>query len=68
MPREGTINWDELFKAFKEINFEGNLFLENFSSSILGMRQAVSLWQTSAHNAEELAIGSLQFLKQKLEF
>ncbi len=31
---EGTVNWDELFKALKEINFEGNLVLENFSSSI----------------------------------
>jgi D-psicose/D-tagatose/L-ribulose 3-epimerase len=65
MPGEGTVNWDELFRGLKAINFEGNLVLENFSSSIQGMQQAVSLWQTSPHNADELAIGSLAFLKQK---
>lgn len=60
---EGTVNWAELFKALKEINFEGNLVLENFSSSIPGMQQMVSLWQKSPHDAEELARGSLEFMK-----
>uniref|UniRef100_A0A494G9U2 Xylose isomerase-like TIM barrel domain-containing protein n=1 Tax=Solanum lycopersicum TaxID=4081 RepID=A0A494G9U2_SOLLC len=64
---EGTVNWDELFKALKEINFEGNLVLENFSSSIPGMQQKVSLWQTSPYDAEELAKGSLKFLKDNLK-
>ncbi|MCP2028441.1 D-psicose/D-tagatose/L-ribulose 3-epimerase [Flavobacterium sp. HSC-32F16] len=66
MPGEGTVNWDDLFKGLKAIDFEGNLVLENFSSSIPGMQQAVSLWQTSPHNAEDLAIGSLNFIKQKI--
>lgn len=61
---EGTVNWGELFKALKEINFEGRLVLENFSSSIPGMQQMVSLWQKSPYNAEELALGSLKFLKK----
>lgn len=64
---EGTVNWDELFKALKEIDFEGNLVLENFSSSIPGMQSSVSLWQKSPHNAEELAIESLNFMKKNLE-
>ena len=66
MPGEGTVNWDELFKGLKEINFEGNLVLENFSSSVPGMQQAVSLWQPSAHDAEALAKGSLAFIKQRV--
>lgn len=61
---EGTVNWAELFNALKEINFEGNLVLENFSSSIPGMQQMVSLWQKSPYDAEELALGSLKFLKK----
>lgn len=63
---EGTVNWNELFKALNEINFEGNLVLENFSSSIPGMQQAVSLWQKSPHDAEELARGSLEFMKNHI--
>lgn len=61
---EGTINWDEFFSALKKINFEGNLVLENFSSSVSGMQQMVSLWQKSPYNAEELALGSLNFMKK----
>lgn len=60
---EGTVNWIEFFKALQEINFEGNLVLENFSSSIPGMQQMVSLWQKSNYDAEELAEGSLRFIK-----
>ena len=67
MPGEGTVNWAELFSALKEIDFEGNLVLENFSSSVPGMQQAVSLWQTSPHNALELALGSLAFIKKGME-
>lgn len=60
---EGTVNWNELFRALKETDFEGNLVLENFSSSIPGMQQMVSLWQKSPYNADQLADGSLEFLK-----
>ncbi|GEJ43984.1 sugar phosphate isomerase/epimerase [Chryseobacterium sp. ON_d1] len=63
---EGTVNWKEFFSALKKINFEGNLVLENFSSSIAGMQEKVSLWQTSPYNAQELAEGSLAFLKKNL--
>jgi D-psicose/D-tagatose/L-ribulose 3-epimerase len=61
---EGTVNWNKLFNALKAIDFEGNLVLENFSSSIPGMQQMVSLWQKSPHDAEELALGSLAFMKK----
>ncbi len=64
---EGTINWSELFDALNEIDFEGNLVLENFSSSVPGMQQAVSLWQKSPYNAEELALGSLDFIRKHLK-
>lgn len=63
---EGTVNWNQFFDALREINFEGNLVLENFSSSIPGMQQMVSLWQKSPYNAEQLALGSLNFIKQNL--
>lgn len=61
---EGTVNWTELFLALKKINFNGNLVLENFSSSIEGMQQMVSLWQKSTYDADELATKSLKFLQE----
>jgi len=51
--------------ALKEIDFEGNLVLENFSSSVPGMQQMVSLWQKSPHDADALAKGSLDFMKSR---
>ncbi|WP_294283889.1 sugar phosphate isomerase/epimerase family protein [uncultured Chryseobacterium sp.] len=62
---EGTVNWDQLFAALKEIDFEGNLVLENFSSSVPGMQQMVSLWQKSPYDADTLAAGSLDFMKSR---
>lgn len=62
---EGTVNWDQLFAALKETDFDGNLVLENFSSSVPGMQQMVSLWQQSPHDADALAKGSLEFMKSR---
>ncbi|WP_294298365.1 sugar phosphate isomerase/epimerase [uncultured Chryseobacterium sp.] len=62
---EGSVNWDQLFAALKEIDFDGNLVLENFSSSVPGMQQMVSLWQKSLHDADALAKGSLNFIKSR---
>lgn len=61
---EGNVNWNDLFRALKEIDFEGNLVLENFSSSVKGMSEAVSLWQKSKYDADDLAKGSLGFMKK----
>ena len=62
---EGNVNWNDLFKALHEINFEGNLVLENFSSFVPSLADAVSLWQSSDYNAEDLAKGSLEFMQKK---
>ncbi|KAA6335157.1 D-psicose 3-epimerase [termite gut metagenome] len=63
---EGLVRWDDLFKALNEIDFEGNLVLENFSSSITGMSEAVSLWRPSKYDAQELAEKSLWFMQEKI--
>lgn len=64
---DGNVNWDDLFKALNEIDFEGRLVLENFSNSIPHMAETVSLWRESPYNAEELAKGSLEFIKKKIK-
>lgn len=63
---EGNVNWDQLFAALNEINFEGHLVLENFSNSIPYMAETVSLWRPSKYSAEDLAIGSLDFIRKKI--
>jgi len=65
MPGEGNVDWDDLFEALVKINYDGALVLENFSSAINGMAERVNLWHPSRHNAQDLAEGSLAFIKQK---
>lgn len=62
---EGNVHWNDLFRGLAEINYSGALVLENFSSSISGMAEAVSLWRPSRYDAETLAKGSLAFMKEK---
>ena len=61
---EGNVRWDDLFRGLQEIDFNGNLVLENFSNSVPGMAEAVSLWRPSKYNADELAKGSLAFMRK----
>jgi D-psicose/D-tagatose/L-ribulose 3-epimerase len=64
---EGNVHWDDLFRGLSEIKYSGALVLENFSSSIAGMSEAVSLWRPSKYTAKELAEGSLEFMRAKIE-
>lgn len=64
---EGNVHWDELFKGLAEINYSGALVLENFSSEVKELIGPTSLWRPSKYNAEDLAKGSLAFMKKMAE-
>lgn len=63
MTGEGNVHWDDFFKALAEINYQGPLVLENFSSEIKELVGPTSLWRPSKYNSEDLAKGSLKFMK-----
>ena len=63
---EGNVHWDELFRALAAINYHGPLVLENFSSEIKELVGPTSLWRPSIYNSEDLAKGSLAFMKNKV--
>lgn len=64
MTGEGNVHWDDLFRALAEINYQGPLVLENFSSEIKALVGPTSLWRPSKYNSEDLAKGSLKFMKE----
>lgn len=64
---EGNVHWDDLFRALKAINYNGNLVLENFTAAVPGMASAVSLWRPARYDADELAKSSLEFMRQKVD-
>lgn len=67
MTGEGNVHWDDLFKALSDINYHGPLVLENFSSEITELIGPTSLWRPSKYNSEDLAKGSLAFMKKMVE-
>lgn len=67
MTGEGNVHWDDFFKALAAINYQGPLVLENFSSEITALIGPTSLWRPSKYNSEDLAKGSLAFMKKMVE-
>ncbi|ACU05951.1 sugar phosphate isomerase/epimerase family protein [Pedobacter heparinus] len=64
---EGNVHWDDFFRGLAQINYTGDLVLENFSSQVSGMSGMTSLWRPSKYDAAALAKGSLHFMKQKAQ-
>ena len=64
---EGNVHWDDLFRALAEINYQGPLVLENFSSSIKELVGPTSLWRPSRYNSEDLAKGSLAYMREMVK-
>lgn len=64
---EGNVHWDDMFKALSEINYQGPLILENFSSELKELVGPTSLWRPSKYNPEDLAKGSLAFMKKMVK-
>ena len=64
---EGNVHWDDLFRGLAEINYQGPLVLENFSSEIKELVGPTSLWRPSKYNSEDLAKGSLAFMRKMVE-
>ena len=67
MTGEGNVHWNDFFKALGEINYQGPLVLENFSSEIKELVGPTSLWRPSKYGSKDLAIGSLAFMKKMVE-
>ncbi len=64
MTGEGNVHWDDFFKALAQINYQGPLVLENFSSEIKALVGPTSLWRPSKYSSEDLAKGSLKFMQE----
>ena len=64
---EGNVHWDDLFRGLAKINYQGPLVLENFSSEIRELVGPTSLWRPSKYNSEDLAKGSLVFMRKMTE-
>jgi D-psicose/D-tagatose/L-ribulose 3-epimerase len=59
-----NIDWLTLFTSLASINYSGDLVLESFSSEVKELVVPTSLWRKSSYSCEELAVQSLDFMKE----
>lgn len=64
-PGKGQVHWDEVFTALKEINYDGWITIEAFSTIIPEFAYAINVWRDFSA-AEEIYTEGFKFIKEKL--
>lgn len=65
-PGKGQVSWDDVFKTLKEINYDGWLTIEAFSTVIPEFANAINVWRDFSP-ADEIYKEGMKFIKQKWE-
>jgi D-psicose/D-tagatose/L-ribulose 3-epimerase len=60
----GLVNWQENIKALKEIDYDGWIVIEAFSTKNETLRKALHLWRELFKDEGQLAYDSLLFMRQ----
>lgn len=63
----GTVNWDEVWRGLKDVNFTGKLVLESFAAINPALAAATCLWRPPNEGPEILATQGFEFLKNGVE-
>ncbi len=64
MPGIGNVDWDQVFAGLAAIQYDGPLVVECFSTVLKALIGSTCMWRPSSDTPEELATGSLEFLKK----
>ena len=64
-PGSGSIDWDGIFSALKEIDYDGWVNIECFNPSVEELAARACIWRDLAPSAEALATQGLAFMKQQ---
>ena len=63
-PGKGSIDWDSVFGALKEVNYDGWITLEAFSTAIPDFANAINVWRNFSPYKEIYQSG-FELVKQK---
>ncbi|MCX7421552.1 MAG: sugar phosphate isomerase/epimerase [Planctomycetia bacterium] len=64
-PGEGGVNWDETWKALKEVNYDGWLVVEAFGLALPALAAATKIWRRMFTDELTLATNALKFMKTR---
>lgn len=64
VPGTGHVNWNEVFRALDEVDYENMAIVESFVPEIEEVAQETAIWRKVAPGADELAKQALEFFKK----
>ena len=65
-PGSGHISWTDVAKALRDINYDGPVVIESFTSGVKTIARAASIWRPLAASQDALAQDGLAFLRSLL--
>ncbi len=63
-PGRDQINWPRIVAALKQIDYNGSVVIESFTSDVKVIAKAASIWRQFEPSKEAIAKGGLEFLKK----
>ena len=63
IPGSGMVPWVGMFRAFKQVGFDGCMTIESFDPNIESVVKLCCIWRRLADSPEQLATEGLKFLK-----
>ncbi len=65
-PGSGHVEWDAVFQALRELNYDGWLTIESFGFALGEISAAASIWRDLAPTPESIAFEGVEFLKRNM--
>jgi len=66
IPGTGQVYWKEVAQALKDVNYDGPVVIESFTSQVKEIARAVCIWREIAPSQDVIATQGLKFLKSIL--
>lgn len=65
-PGSGHVPWNDVAAALKDINYDGPVVIESFTSAVKSIARAAAIWRPLATSQDALASEGVTFLKKLL--
>jgi D-psicose/D-tagatose/L-ribulose 3-epimerase len=65
-PGTGSLPWDDVATALREIDYRGRVVIETFSDRVEAIARAAAIWRPLAPDSDSLAREGLAFLRTVL--
>ncbi len=64
IPGSGHVEWEEVFQALRQLNYDGWLTIESFGFALKDLSAAAAIWRDIERTPESIAFDGIQFLKR----